>query len=192
MLGEQVGQGAKGFLLVRLARTMAPPRTIDGKVAEQGLQIHRVASFPGAGVTAVRALASVFQVFRGLVLHNDLLHRRQQALTLCQAETDIRQAMPVALHAGDLLDVRATFGFNADLDDGFHAPMMSQNNSLPLAESILPESLIYLAPVNALRARVPMRFHPLQRRPQAFTICHQRRDVPIGVEYTLYASRSSL
>jgi hypothetical protein len=125
VLDEQVGQWAKGFLLVGLARTMAPPRAVDGKVAEQSLQAHRVAPFPGAGVAAVRALAPRFQVFCGLVLHHDLLHRRQQALTLCQAETDIRQATPVALHTGDLPDVRATFGFNADLDDGFHAPMMS-------------------------------------------------------------------
>jgi hypothetical protein len=63
-----------------------------------------------------------------------------------------------------------------DLDDSFHAPMMSQNKLVPFAASILPESVVYLAPVNALRARIPMRFHPFQRRHQAFTICCQRRD----------------
>jgi hypothetical protein len=31
-----------------------------------------------------------------------------------------------------------------------------------------------------------MRFHPFQRRHQAFTICRQRRDVTVGVEHTLH------
>src|ERR1035438_6698105 len=53
-----------------------------------------------------------------------------------------------------------------------------------MAASILPEPLVYLTPVNAVRARVPMRFHPFQRGQQAFAICHQRRDVAIGVEHT--------
>jgi hypothetical protein len=32
---------------------------------------------------------------------------------------------------------------------------------------------IYLAPLNAVRTRFPVRFHPFQRGRQAFTICHQ-------------------
>jgi hypothetical protein len=84
MLREQFAQWTEGFRLLRLTGTMLPPRTVDAKVAEQGLQAHHVASFLGTGFAAMRALAPALQIFRSLVFHYDLLHRRQQALALRQ------------------------------------------------------------------------------------------------------------
>ncbi len=89
MLGEHLAQRAEAFRLVRPAATMTPSRAIDGEIAEQSLQTHRMSPLLGAAFATMGAVATALQVFRSLVFHYDLLHRRQQTLALRQGSMRI-------------------------------------------------------------------------------------------------------
>src|ERR1035437_8457154 len=74
------------------------------------------------------ASARCFQVFGDLLLHQYLLHSRQQVLAFRQCQADVLQAMLIALPTCDLLHLLAKFGFKCDLNGSLHSPIVSQKS----------------------------------------------------------------